>query len=157
MSARSPIATKTRASFRTAVSFRPSRSFSISSSSFFESLGASSGSAVVSIFVNPTQFAPGEDLARYPRTFEADLELCAGAEVDVVFAPSADEVYPQGEPEVTVDPGPLGDVLEGVSIADKGREIFELVLRVASGERSRSELLGYGDNEFVPWQIGAVM
>jgi altronate hydrolase len=44
-----------------------------------------------------------------------------------------------------------------VSIADKGREIFERVLRIASGERSRSELLGYGDNEFVPWQIGAVM
>jgi len=50
-----------------------------------------------------------------------------------------------------------GDVLDGVSIVDKGREIFEVMLRVASGERSRSELLGYGDNEFVPWQIGAVM
>ena len=50
-----------------------------------------------------------------------------------------------------------GDVVDGVSIADKGREIFERVLRIASGERSRSELLGYGDNEFVPWQIGAVM
>jgi altronate hydrolase len=44
-----------------------------------------------------------------------------------------------------------------VSIEAKGREIFDLVLRVASGERTRSELLGYGDNEFVPWQIGAVM
>jgi altronate hydrolase len=50
-----------------------------------------------------------------------------------------------------------GDVLDGVSIAEKGREIFERMLRVASGERSRSEELGYGDNEFVPWQIGAVM
>jgi altronate hydrolase len=50
-----------------------------------------------------------------------------------------------------------GDVLDGVSIAAKGREIFDRVLRVASGERTRSELLGYGDNEFVPWQIGAVM
>jgi altronate hydrolase len=50
-----------------------------------------------------------------------------------------------------------GDVLDGVSIEDKGREIFERVLRTASGERTKSELLGYGDLEFVPWQIGATM
>ncbi len=50
-----------------------------------------------------------------------------------------------------------GDVLDGVSIADKGREIFERILKVASGERSKSEELGYGDAEFVPWQIGATM
>ncbi len=50
-----------------------------------------------------------------------------------------------------------GDVLEGVSIEDKGREIFETILAVASGQPSKSEALGYGDNEFVPWQIGATM
>jgi altronate hydrolase len=50
-----------------------------------------------------------------------------------------------------------GDVLDGVSIEDKGREIFAKVLAVASGERSKSELLGYGTNEFVPWQVGATM
>ncbi len=50
-----------------------------------------------------------------------------------------------------------GDVLEGVSIEDKGREIFETILTVASGRPSKSEALGYGDNEFVPWQIGATM
>ena len=50
-----------------------------------------------------------------------------------------------------------GDVLDGVSLEDKGREIFEHILRVASGEQSKSESLGYGDNEFVPWQVGAVM
>jgi len=48
-----------------------------------------------------------------------------------------------------------GDVLDGVSLEQKGQEIFETILRVASGEKSKSELLGYGDNEFVPWQIGA--
>jgi pantoate--beta-alanine ligase len=68
---------------------------------------------VVSIFVNPLQFGPGEDLARYPRTLDADLEVCARAGVDVVFAPSVDEVYPDGAPQVTVDPGPLGADLEG--------------------------------------------
>jgi len=50
-----------------------------------------------------------------------------------------------------------GDVLDGVSIQDKGREIFQHILKIASGERSKSELLGYGDAEFVPWQIGATM
>ena len=50
-----------------------------------------------------------------------------------------------------------GDVLEGVSIADKGQEIFDTVLKVASGSRTKSEGLGYGDLEFVPWQVGAVM
>jgi altronate hydrolase len=50
-----------------------------------------------------------------------------------------------------------GDILDGVSIEDKGREIFEHLLRVASGERTKSEMLGYGDAEFVPWQIGATM
>ncbi|KAB2845518.1 MAG: UxaA family hydrolase, partial [Hyphomicrobiaceae bacterium] len=50
-----------------------------------------------------------------------------------------------------------GDILDGVSLKDKGSEIFELILKVASGERTKSEHLGYGDNEFVPWQIGATM
>jgi altronate hydrolase len=50
-----------------------------------------------------------------------------------------------------------GDILDGVSIEAKGQQIFDAVLRVASGERTKSELLGYGDNEFVPWQIGATM
>src|SRR5215217_1711372 len=50
-----------------------------------------------------------------------------------------------------------GDIVEGVSIEDKGQEIFDLLLRTASGERTKSEALGYGDNEFVPWQVGAVM
>jgi pantoate--beta-alanine ligase len=70
---------------------------------------------VASIFVNPMQFAPGEDLDRYPRTFEADLRVCAEQGVDVVFAPSVDEVYPGGDPQVTVDPGPLAAQLEGAS------------------------------------------
>ena len=71
------------------------------------------GPVVVSIFVNPLQFGAGEDLDRYPRTLDADLEVCEREGVDVVFAPSVDEVYPGGDPQVTVAPGPLGDVLEG--------------------------------------------
>lgn len=73
------------------------------------------GPVVVSIFVNPLQFGAGEDLDRYPRTLEADLEVCEREGVDVVFAPSVDEVYPGGDPQVTVAPGPLADVLEGAT------------------------------------------
>ena len=68
---------------------------------------------IVTIFVNPLQFGPNEDFNRYPRTLEADLKLCEQAEVDIVFAPSVDEVYPGGEPLVRVVPGPMGEVLEG--------------------------------------------
>jgi altronate hydrolase len=50
-----------------------------------------------------------------------------------------------------------GDVLDGNSLEAKGQEIFEMVLAVASGTKTKSEALGYGDNEFVPWQVGAVM
>ncbi|TPM36100.1 altronate dehydratase family protein [Mesorhizobium sp. B2-3-4] len=50
-----------------------------------------------------------------------------------------------------------GDILDGVTLADKGEEIFAEILRVASGGRTKSESLGYGDNEFVPWSLGATM
>jgi pantoate--beta-alanine ligase len=76
---------------------------------------AFSESVVVSIFVNPMQFAPTEDLAVYPRTLEADLALCEQAGVDVVWAPSVQDVYPGGPARVSVDPGPLGAELEGVA------------------------------------------
>lgn len=75
------------------------------------------GPVVASVFVNPLQFGAGEDLDRYPRTLDADLEVCAREGVDVVFAPSAEEMYPgwpeRREPQVTIEPGPLATVLEG--------------------------------------------
>ncbi len=76
-------------------------------------LAGSAGSVIVSIFVNPLQFRPGEDLDRYPRTMDDDLALCAREGVTAVFAPSAAEIYPGGPPAVTVNPGPVGRVFEG--------------------------------------------
>jgi len=71
------------------------------------------GSVIVSIFVNPLQFGPNEDLDRYPRTLDADLAMCAREGADLVFAPAAAEIYPGGPPEVSVDPGPAGQRFEG--------------------------------------------
>jgi pantoate--beta-alanine ligase len=73
---------------------------------------AGGGSVVVSIFVNPLQFGAGEDFSRYPRTIERDLEICAEEGACLVFAPAGREMYP-AEPQVTVDPGPPGRLLEG--------------------------------------------
>lgn len=76
---------------------------------------------VVSIFVNPMQFAPAEDLDRYPRTLPDDLELCRAHGVDVVFAPAVEEMYVGGfshervRDGVTVHPGKLATILEGES------------------------------------------
>ena len=64
------------------------------------------------------------------------------------------DVYRRMLDDMDID---CGDILDGVSIEEKGAEIFATILRVASGEKTKSELLGYGDNEFVPWQIGATM
>jgi pantoate--beta-alanine ligase len=68
---------------------------------------------IVTIFLNPLQFGPREDLARYPHTFDADMEICRREGVDLVFAPTPSVVYPEGDPGVRVSAGPLGNVLEG--------------------------------------------
>ncbi|GHJ27277.1 pantothenate synthetase [Streptomyces hygroscopicus subsp. sporocinereus] len=73
------------------------------------------GLVTVTVFVNPLQFGAGEDLDRYPRTLDADLEVAAGAGADIVFAPAAEEVYPDGEPRVRMAAGAMGERYEGAS------------------------------------------
>ncbi len=70
---------------------------------------------VVTIFVNPLQFGPNEDFDRYPRTFDEDAARCERLGVDVIFAPTRDVMYPHGEPQVRLNPGPRGEILEGAS------------------------------------------
>ncbi|WP_299539469.1 pantoate--beta-alanine ligase [uncultured Streptomyces sp.] len=73
------------------------------------------GQVVVTVFVNPLQFGEAADLDRYPRTLDADLAVAAAAGADAVFAPSVEEVYPGGDPQVRITAGPMAERLEGAS------------------------------------------
>ncbi len=84
----------------------------------------------MSIFVNPLQFGPAEDLASYPRDLDRDVALAEKDGVDVVFAPSPEEMYPTGRPSVTVDPGPLGDRLEGSARPEHFRGVCTVVAKL---------------------------
>jgi pantoate--beta-alanine ligase len=88
------------------------------------------GLVVVSIFVNPLQFGDPQDLESYPRDEPADVAVAEREGVDAVFAPPVEEMYPLGEPEVTVDPGPLGDRLEGASRPGHFRGVATVVTKL---------------------------
>jgi pantoate--beta-alanine ligase len=70
---------------------------------------------IVSVFVNPLQFGPNEDLAKYPRTLDADLERLGELGVPYVFAPTTEEMYPDGPPDILVSAGKVGSLYEGRS------------------------------------------
>ena len=76
---------------------------------------ASAATVVVSIFVNPRQFASAADVARYPRTLEADQRVAEAAGAHLLFVPNVDQIYPADEPVAAIDPGPLAARLEGAS------------------------------------------
>ena len=91
----------------------------------------------VTIFLNPLQFGPGEDLSRYPRTVDTDLAICGREGVDLVFAPTPDVVYPDGDPGVRVSAGALGDVLEGQSRPGPLRRRADRRRQAAAPDRRR--------------------
>jgi pantoate--beta-alanine ligase len=86
--------------------------------------------AVASIFVNPLQFDDPADLERYPRDEEADLATCEAENVDLVWAPPADEVYPPGVALVEPDPGPVGRTFEGASRPGHFAGVLKVVHRL---------------------------
>jgi pantoate--beta-alanine ligase len=104
------------------------------------------GPVVVSVFVNPLQFGAGEDLDRYPRTLAADLDVCKAEGVDIVFAPSVDEVYPGGTAAgVTVEPGPLADILEGEIRPGHFRGVLTVVAKLFGLVRPDVAVFGQKD------------
>jgi pantoate--beta-alanine ligase len=99
---------------------------------------------VVSIFVNPLQFGPGEDYARYPRPLEDDLQVCEADGVDLVFVPSVIDLYPPGR-QVTVDAGTLGSVLEGHSRPGHFSGVLTVVLKLFNIIRPHVAIFGEKD------------
>lgn len=99
---------------------------------------------VVSIFVNPTQFGPGEDFEKYPRPLEDDLELCARWGVAVVFAPSPREMYPV-EQSVWVEVGGITDVLCGRSRPGHFRGVTTVVLKLFDAVQPDVAVFGQKD------------
>ena len=100
---------------------------------------------VVTVFVNPLQFGAGEDLDRYPRTLDADLAVCAREGADLVFTPTPDVVYPDGDPLVRVCAGPLGDVLEGASRPGHFDGVLTVVCKLLHLVRPHVALFGQKD------------
>jgi pantoate--beta-alanine ligase len=105
-----------------------------------------SSSLVVTLFVNPLQFGAGEDLDRYPRTFDADLEMCREVGVDVLFAPDEAQLYPCGRPATTVSAGPLGDELEGASRPGHFDGVLTVVLKLL--HLTQPEFAYFGEKDF---------
>lgn len=97
--------------------------------SLMESARAATDFVVVTIFVNPTQFGPNEDLDRYPRPLEADLKKCREAGVDLVFHPTVEEVYPAADATFVEVPG-LSERLEGAHRAGHFRGVTTIVLKL---------------------------
>lgn len=103
-----------------------------------------SGTVVVSIFVNPTQFGPHEDLSKYPRTMEADLALCAAHGADAVFAPQADEMYPPDD-SIIVDETTLSRGLCGARRPGHFRGVCTVVAKLFNILRPGAAIFGEKD------------
>ncbi len=80
--------------------------------------------------MNPLQFGPGEDLAAYPRPRTRDEAVAASLGCDLLFTPDESEMYPEGRPQVTIDPGPLGERLEGTSRPGHFRGVLTVVAKL---------------------------
>ena len=104
------------------------------------------GRVIVTDFVNPTQFGAGEDFGRYPRTLEADVEVCERNGVDIVLAPSVAEVYGGSELGITVDPGPRGAILEGASRPGHFAGVLTVVAKLM--HITRPDIALYGEKDY---------
>jgi pantoate--beta-alanine ligase len=107
------------------------------------------GVVIATVFVNPTQFAAGEDFDRYPRSLAPDVDLAGEAGADIVFAPDAVDVYGPArgfaDDSVTVDAGPLGEILEGSSRPGHFRGVLTVVAKLMGMTRPDFALFGEKD------------
>lgn len=99
---------------------------------------------VMSVFVNPLQFGPTEDYAKYPRTLECDLVKADEAGVDIVFTPSVSEIYPSGR-QVSVSAGAIGSVLEGAARPGHFDGVLTVVLKLLNVVRPEIAIFGRKD------------
>ncbi|WP_327006986.1 pantoate--beta-alanine ligase [Dactylosporangium sp. NBC_01737] len=113
---------------------------------------AEADTVLLTIFVNPLQFAPGEDFDRYPRTLEADLAVAREAGVDIAFTPTRDVMYPQGAPTVRVDPGPAGNELEGASRPGFFHGVLTVVNKLF--QLTRPDVAYFGEKDYQ--QLGMI-
>ena len=104
---------------------------------------------IVTIFVNPLQFDDPDDLDRYPRDLEADLALLRYEDVDAVYAPDVDDVYPGGPPYVTVNAGPIGEVFEGAHRPGHFDGMLTIVLKLLHLTRPEVAVFGQKDAQQV--------
>jgi pantoate--beta-alanine ligase len=107
-------------------------------------IAAPNGCVVVSVFVNPLQFGPGEDFGSYPRVLERDLAVCGEEGVAAMFAPDRAEMYP-AEPMIRVDPGPVGQLLEGSSRPGFFVGVLTVVLKLFQLTRPDVAVFGQKD------------
>ena len=107
-------------------------------------IAAPNGCVVVSVFVNPLQFGPGEDFGSYPRVLGRDLAVCGEEGIAVVFAPDRAEMYP-AEPMIRVDPGPVGQLLEGSSRPGFFIGVLTVVLKLFQLTRPDVAVFGQKD------------
>jgi pantoate--beta-alanine ligase len=107
-------------------------------------IASPNGCVVVSVFVNPLQFGAGEDLDRYPRTLNDDVLIAAEEGTDVVFAPNAAQMYPRPQ-LITVDPGPVGRILEGESRPGHFSGVLTVVAKLLRLTRPDAAVFGEKD------------
>lgn len=102
------------------------------------------GTVIASLFLNPTQFGENEDLSHYPADRERDLAIMRNTGVDIVFAPSVSEMYPPGD-AFTVDPGPIGEILEGAHRPGHLRGVATVVAKLFIATRPDLAYFGQKD------------
>ena len=118
--------------------------------SLIEAAKKNADAVIVSIFVNPTQFAAHEDFGTYPRTFDQDIEKLKSLQVDYLYAPDVTDLYPQG-PRTMVEPGPIGTILEGAHRPGFFRGVATVVNKLIGG--ISPDVAIFGEKDFQQYRV----